>query len=164
MIASVVALAGCYAPSLRDCTVTCGGEADCASGQVCTTTGWCAGPTATCSATGATVDAAAGADARIAVDAAGPDARETDQLTVIIAGTGDVTVDGIGTCSGNDQQMSPAGTCVYAVPAGVQLTAHAEATGDMQSFDKWSDPLCKTQGATCLFTPPAIATIQAHFK
>jgi hypothetical protein len=34
--------AGCYRPTLRDCTVSCASEADCAGGQQCAG-GWCVG-------------------------------------------------------------------------------------------------------------------------
>jgi hypothetical protein len=37
---------GCYAPELHDCTVECTRAADCASGQMCGSDGWCARPEA----------------------------------------------------------------------------------------------------------------------
>src|SRR5690349_8077127 len=47
VIAHLVAIAGCYDPDLRDCTVSCATPSDCANGQSCVA-GWCTGTT-TCS-------------------------------------------------------------------------------------------------------------------
>ena len=44
----LVCLVGCYSPSVRDCTVSCGGPGDCTGGQVCSTEGWCAAPETSC--------------------------------------------------------------------------------------------------------------------
>jgi hypothetical protein len=44
---AVLALGGCYSPSLRDCTVACSSPADCGGDQTCND-GWCAGPAASC--------------------------------------------------------------------------------------------------------------------
>ncbi|HEY5938375.1 MAG TPA: hypothetical protein VIU61_27170 [Kofleriaceae bacterium] len=44
LIALGIVVAGCYEPTLSDCTVECGASADCANGQVCGTDGFCAAP------------------------------------------------------------------------------------------------------------------------
>ena len=44
VLAHLVALAGCYQPELRDCTVRCEQPSDCTGGQVCRDDGWCAAP------------------------------------------------------------------------------------------------------------------------
>lgn len=44
ILATAVVLAGCYAPSVRDCTVRCASRDDCASGQICGADGLCAAP------------------------------------------------------------------------------------------------------------------------
>ncbi|HEY5927429.1 MAG TPA: hypothetical protein VIV11_37350 [Kofleriaceae bacterium] len=44
VIAHLVAVAGCYQPELRDCTVQCAAPTDCTGGQVCRNDGWCAMP------------------------------------------------------------------------------------------------------------------------
>jgi hypothetical protein len=43
--------AGCYSPSLRECSVACASPADCGGGQVCTVEGWCAGTGTSCEGT-----------------------------------------------------------------------------------------------------------------
>ncbi|HEX5060831.1 MAG TPA: hypothetical protein VFV99_15795 [Kofleriaceae bacterium] len=44
VVAHLVAIAGCYQPELRDCTVHCSAPTDCTGGQVCRNDGWCAMP------------------------------------------------------------------------------------------------------------------------
>jgi hypothetical protein len=44
LAALIVALAACYSPTLRDCTLQCASAHDCAGGQVCGNDGYCAAP------------------------------------------------------------------------------------------------------------------------
>ena len=180
LVAAALALllAGCYSPSLRDCTLSCAASNECATGQSCTANGWCAAAGAACAPSGGVIDAPLASDGSIgAVDApttttdAAPPADAalvTYPLQVQVIGGGKVIVDGIGTCDGNgngggQQGLLPTATpCTYQVLAGTQVTAHA--TDVSQSFDKWTDPICKQQGALCMFTIVAPTLIQAHFK
>ena len=178
---AAMALAGCYDPALRDCTVACVAIHDCADGQSCSA-GMCAGPGVTCAvqsvdsdggvAAPADADGAPGDAPAVAHDAPAtpPDAAAQDTLRVLIAGKGQVVVDGVGTCTSSDNTQGDAqgdaqgGDCTYQVPAGVQVTAHAQATDNGHPFDKWTDAICKTQPGTCVFTPLPLTAITAHFK
>jgi hypothetical protein len=63
LLTYLVAVAGCYNPALRDCTVACSTPTDCTGGQVCRGDGFCAMPDAKeCSKdeSNVTVDAASG--------------------------------------------------------------------------------------------------------
>lgn len=44
VLAHLVAIAGCYQPDVRDCTVHCSESTDCTGGQICRADGWCAMP------------------------------------------------------------------------------------------------------------------------
>jgi hypothetical protein len=167
--AAGLALAGCYSPSLRDCTVSCASAGDCATGQVCGADGMCASP-AVAGRCGALVDAGSRdappphADAApprdAAIDAAPPDAARTVRLTVQVMGKGSVAVEGAGTCSSLEPDK---GHCMYDVAAGVPLTAQAMATDPDDAFSMWSSIPCAGQGASCLFTPAAATAITARF-
>lgn len=159
--AAGLALTGCYSPSLRDCTVSCGSASDCAAGQVCGADGMCASP-AVAGRCAAQVDA--GHDAPAHPDAAladaPPDARPTVRLTVQVMGKGSVTVEGIGTCSSQDPDR---GNCVYDVVPGVPLTARATPITSSDVFTMWSSATCAGQGARCQFTPVIATVIAARF-
>lgn len=144
--ALVVVAAGCYSPELRDCAVTCTGAADCADGQGCTASGFCAAAGTTCAPEDAAVDA-----------------RLTDALRVTVVGRGSVVVDGAGTCT-NLSTMGMGTTCMYAVPMTGPVTAHAQVTDGNHDFDKWTDSICKNQPQTCTFSPLPITVIQAQFQ
>jgi hypothetical protein len=171
-IAALVVLAGCYAPSLRDCTVSCAGPSDCAPGQVCGDDGLCAAPEVAGRCQMATVDAgpgkdagpprdaAPGVDASPAVDAAAPDAPPTVKLRVQIDGKGSVQVDGSGTCSSSDPSH---GNCVYDIALDIAQRVEAMAD-DNQDFVGWLSITCAGQGPICTFTPPASLTIVARFE
>jgi len=159
--AAALVVAGCYAPELRDCTVTCDSPGDCASGQVCGSDGMCAAPES------------AGRCARVAPDAgldglpprdAGldsmPDATPTVRLTVQIMGKGSVVLGGATSCSSADPQR---GMCVFAVPLGATMTAQATQIQLDQIFAMWTSTVCAGQGARCTFTPVATTTISARF-
>jgi hypothetical protein len=164
--AAGLALAGCYSPSLRDCTVSCGSASDCATGQVCGADGMCASP-AVAGRCGARVDAGH-LDAPARHDAAPPDARpdappdaaRTVRLTVQIMGKGSVTVESIGTCTSQDPDK---GNCVYDVVADVPLTAQAMSITPTDVFTMWGSATCAGQGARCQFTPVTATVIAARF-
>src|SRR5687768_11522870 len=113
-VAFTVGIAGgaCYEPELRDCTLSCTAAADCADGQVCGADHFCASPeiAGTC----ATMPGGAGGTGRDAgvTDAkmpdtrpdAPPDAATHVLLAISIAGKGQVTVHGIGTCDASQPQ------------------------------------------------------------
>jgi hypothetical protein len=44
VVAYLLAVAGCYEPELRDCTVQCSAATDCTGGQVCRADGYCSMP------------------------------------------------------------------------------------------------------------------------
>jgi hypothetical protein len=160
--AAGLVLAGCYSPSLRDCTVSCDSASDCATGQVCGTDGMCASPAVAghCAMVDAGhADAALHADAAPPRDAA-PDAARTVRLTVQIQGKGSVTVDGAGTCSSQDPDK---GSCMYDVVPGAPLAAQAMPIVPTDTFTMWSSITCAGQGARCLFTPITPTVITARF-
>jgi hypothetical protein len=160
--AAGLALAGCYSPSLRDCTVSCGSASDCATGQMCGADGMCASP-AVAGRCVALVDAGhldAPAHPDAALPDAPPDAPRTVRLTVQIMGKGSVMVEGIGACSSLDPDK---GNCVYDVVAGVPLTAQAMSITPTDAFAMWSSMTCAGQGAHCQFTPVIATVIAARF-
>jgi hypothetical protein len=63
LAALIVALVGCYSPTLRDCTLQCESPHDCAGGQVCGSDGYCAAPAVAGHCIAALADAAASRDA-----------------------------------------------------------------------------------------------------
>ena len=152
-----LALAGCYSPALRDCTVSCTSAGDCATGQVCGADGMCASP-AIAGRCGALVDA--GSRDGPPLDAAPPDAARTVRLTVQVTGKGSVAVGGAGTCSSQDSDRA---SCTYDVVPGVPLTAQAMPIDPADAFSMWSSMTCAGQGALCRFTPAAATMITARF-
>jgi hypothetical protein len=156
--AAGLALAGCYSPSLRDCTVSCGSASDCATDQVCGADGMCASP-AVAGRCGAAVDAGH-LDAPARTDAALPDAARTARLTIQIMGKGSVIIEGIGACSSQDPDR---GNCVYDVVAGAPLAAQAMSITATDVFAMWSSITCAGQGARCQFTPVIATVIAARF-
>lgn len=147
-VLAVLAVGGCYDPSLRDCTVTCAGPSDCAAGQVCGSDGMCAAPAVAghCGLTdaGATIDAPALA---------------TVKLHVRIEGKGTVTV-GATACSDAGPMH---GDCTIDVPRNVPATLVAMTNGD--PFQMWTSFACAAQGPTCTFTPFLPTTeVSARFK
>ena len=163
--AAIAAIAGCYSPSLRDCTVSCGSASDCASGQVCGSDGMCAAPAMAgrCAmlvdAGGAPPHGDAGPPRDAGADAP-PDAAGTIRLTVQVTGHGSVVVAGVGTCSSMDPQK---GNCAYDVTIGVALTAQAMPIDPGDVFSMWTSMTCAGQGARCVFTPVAATTVTARF-
>ena len=147
LIAIVLVLGACYSPDLRDCTVACASNADCAGGHVCGTQGLCAAPDVSCSVTGP--DGSAPTDAPDA-DAMEPDARPDARpdaappamivaLVIEIKGHGSVHVDGSATCG------PP--MCNLQFPAGTSVTLHALPDDDRE-FDRWEEA-CTGMSHTC---------------
>lgn len=142
-------LAGCYAPALRDCTVTCAAADQCASGQVCGSEGYCVGETGARCTGSAAVDARAEA---IPIDAAVP----TFALHVTVMGHGSVTVAGTGggTCTMD---------CTYALPRDSQVSATELGAGNHQ-FQMWTTANCAGQEPTCTFTLAQPQSVGAKFE
>jgi hypothetical protein len=167
LIAALVVPAGCYGPSLRDCTVSCAGSADCAGDQVCGNAGLCVAPDRAAMCATATppdaplIDAGAVADAS-PIDAAMPDAPPTTgTLRVQITGKGNVIVDGRGVCS---SVGGPApSTCTYDIALRVAQTVRAIPIQLDQRFTAWTSETCSGQPAICTFTPVGSTTIVARF-
>jgi hypothetical protein len=92
-IAALLALAGCYDPELRDCTVTCATPADCAGGQLCSQDGFCVGR----AFAGACTQHVLPPDAKShAKDAAEPDGE--DEAGLCVQGCANGTCDAHGVC------------------------------------------------------------------
>lgn len=165
VVAALLVVAACYDPSLKDCTISCASNDDCAHGQACAAGGWCAAEGASCSGV---IDApTVVTDSAPAVDAAvAPDAMTNASLRVTVQMVGQIVVEGVGTCTSTmPTAHAPATmTCTYGVVSGTELTATAMPTSSQHQFDKWTDPLCKSQGATCKFTVLPLTVIQANFK
>jgi hypothetical protein len=164
--AAVALLAGCYSPSLRDCTVACAGSADCAPGQVCGPDGMCASPEM---AGRCAMETDAGAmqmpmpeprDAGIDATAP-PDAALLVKLRVQVDGKGSVQIDGRGTCSTQDPGH---GTCMYDIPLGVAQRVQAVAIGPDETFAAWTSFVCAGQGPICTFTPLVATAVVAKFS
>ncbi len=139
----IAILSGCYAPELRDCTVTCSGAKDCASGQVCGADGYCA-------AQGVAGSCGNGVDAAV-------DAPPLVMLRVTAEGKCHIDVLGTGTCAG----MPP--DCVMQVAKNALVTVRAITDDPTKSFDQWTSMTCKGQGFSCTFTAVAATTVSAKF-
>jgi hypothetical protein len=152
---------GCYAPALRDCTVSCEAPSDCATGQVCGSDGLCAAPRAA----GRCADLA---DAGVPDDAATQDAEVVDapggpttvRLRVRVGGKGSVVLEGSGTCASG---MPQNGDCVYDITLGVLQRASAVSTAADHEFDRWATGPCVGQQEICTFRPVTATTIEARF-
>lgn len=170
MLAMALTGASCYSPDLRDCTVACASQNDCAYGQVCGADQFCAAPeiAGRCSE----LPGDAGSDDRDAgipdgkldarVDAAPPppDGHLMVPLHLKIDGDGRVTVPGEPAC---EKQGPQNGDCNYQVTLGLPLTLTAQPYEDSR-FDRWSGMPCNLQDATCTFIPTAAADVHARFK
>jgi hypothetical protein len=155
------AAGGCYAPALRDCSVTCDSPSDCARGQVCGGDGLCAAPEIAGHCGRPDGGMASGPpDARPPVDAARPDAPTTVKLRVQIMGKGSVVVEGSGTCSSEDPQH---GDCMYDIAPGVPQRVRAIPIKLDELFVEWPSETCRGENPICTFTPAAPTTIVARF-
>jgi hypothetical protein len=158
-LGALVALAapvGCYAPSLRDCTVSCEATSDCASGQVCGDDGLCAVPEV--AGRCATIEVDAGTTVDAGADAA-PDGPPLVTLVVQIDGKGSVDVAGRGVCSSEIQR----GRCMYDIPFGVAQRVEAIAIDNRQPFVGWTSLACAGQGAVCTVVPLTATTVVPKF-
>ena len=139
-LTAALALAACYTPELRDCTVSCDGPMQCASGQVCGTDQLCAAPEI------------AGRCRELAVDAgqvdARPDGPPTAALHVQVMGKGTVVVENRGTCSSGEPQR---GDCVYDIALGIDQTVRAQQLQLDQVFLGWASETCRDEPAICTF-------------
>ena len=144
-----LALAACYSPEERNCTVSCSAAADCIGGQVCGTDHFCAAPAVAghCSAVDASVMPGDGRhDAPV-------DAQEDVTLILAVMGHGTVAVDSITSCGGN---------CMVTVPIGVVRTLTATPDED-KHFEMWMDG-CTGTMPTCTITPTMDLHIGAKFQ
>jgi hypothetical protein len=158
LLAGASLLAGCYAPSLRDCTVSCESASECASGQVCGADGLCAAP-------GVAGRCARMPDAGVppdvpAVDAAPPDIATTIVLRVQVMGKGSIIVDGHGTCSSRDPQR---GNCMYDIAFDAPQRVRAVPIELDDLFTEWTSKTCEGEGPICTFTPVGDTSVTAKF-
>jgi hypothetical protein len=130
-------LSGCYSPDVRDCTVSCSSESDCAGGQVCNPQGYCADEGITCG--NSAVDAG---DDRV-------------MLHVQVMGKGRVDVVGASSCGGNGPS-----DCMISVAKG-RVTINAVKTEN--DFDRWTMG-CMSGSSTCSITVNSAITVAAKFK
>lgn len=143
----IAILSGCYAPDLRDCTVTCSGAKDCASGQVCGADGYCA-------AEGVAGSCGNGVDAAV-------DAPPTVMLRVMAEGKGHIDVLGVATCASNGG-LPP--DCVMQVAKNAQVTVRAITEDSGKPFDRWTSTTCMGQNFSCTFTATSSTTVSAKFR
>ena len=139
IVALALLAAGCYEPSLRDCTVSCTGADPCARDQVCGMDGYCvAAATARCVGSNAPIDAP----------------LATYALHVQVMGHGSVEVAGGGTCTAD---------CMYKLPINATVSATEVATAN-HAFQLWTTPNCAGQVPTCTFTLAAAQNLGAKFQ
>ncbi|HVK86691.1 MAG TPA: hypothetical protein VM513_21375 [Kofleriaceae bacterium] len=129
--------AGCYSPTLPDCTVACANDADCAPSQTCGGDGMCASPERAGRCIGASLDAAL--DARVP-DAGVPDAPRC-RFAVTIEGKGRVVIDGLVECKHKE------GTCAFDLPV-LPHDVIAIAERDWM-FERWTSVACAAQDDAC---------------
>jgi len=137
------ALAGCYEPELRDCTVTCSGSDECADGQICGSDGMCAVPEA----------------AGHCTDGSGAPTPHAS-LRVTIDGHGSVLVTGHPACVSDEDSHDP---CNYSLAAGATIDLRAQALDEDKPFDHWSGD-CAGQSATCTVVAASGLSVGAKFK
>lgn len=126
--------AGCYAPEVRDCAVTCSGESStCADDQVCGSDGFCASP-------------------EVAGHCEGS-APELVTVRVVVDGNGRVIVKDVGTC---DSQTG--GDCTWQFAPHTRIELHADG-----ELDKWTQA-CAGQDAKCAIMPAESVIVGARFR
>lgn len=159
-MAAAMSLVACYQPSVRDCTVSCNGEDDCAGDQVCAN-GMCAAPGSSCDIT---VDAAnpdtANEDASMtdggtidATDGSPPIDAAAD-LRIVITGRGSV----VGDQPGINCTVPPA-DCTYGIDPGTMVMLTAVDGPGTHTFVDWTTPNCIGAGRTCTVTVAAPVTL-----
>jgi len=144
-----LALAACYSPEARDCTVSCTAAKDCINGQVCGADHFCAAADVAghCSAVDAAVRPSDGRHDAL------QDADDEVTLTLMIMGHGTVAVDAITSCGDN---------CKIKVPAGVMRTLTATPDDPDKPFQMWMNA-CSGTVPTCTLTPTTDLQIGAKF-
>lgn len=139
---AALALGACYAPEVRDCTVTCSASTDCADDQVCGSDKYCAAPevSGTCDSTGGSGSGSA-----------------TVALRLTVHGRGVVTVQGVGQCGSLSTDQDD---CTWQLTMGTPVAMNATDT----NFDRWSSSVCNGKSLTCNFTPTTSTIVTARFK
>jgi len=150
---AVLALAGCYSPTVLDCTVSCRSPDECIGGQICGHDGLCAAP-ALAGRCGGLRDAA------LPHDTPGSDGPAFVSLHVQVTGKGSVFVEGRGNCSSADPQH---GDCSFDIPPNVAQTVQALEIQPDQSFTSWTSATCNGPNARCTFIPVTATTVAARF-
>ncbi len=144
----IAMLAGCYDPGAVNCTISCEGNGECASGQVCGGDGFCAAPDVAghCS----TTDSGAGGSAVT--------------LKIAIMGKGRIEIQGAGHCDSEESQSGgPSGQCTFMVPIGVSRMLSAVENHD-KMFKSWSMG-CTGTTPSCTVTPTQMSmTVGARFE
>ncbi|MDB4952815.1 MAG: hypothetical protein JWO36_384 [Myxococcales bacterium] len=142
--AFILALAGCYSPDARNCTVSCASAMECGNGQICGADGFCAAPNVAGHCNAANPDAAV------------PQANVA--LRITIQGQGRVSIAGIGVCDSMDASRD----CTLMVPPHVARMLAAVETE--QNFVGWTTMNCANQGSICTLTPITATQVGARFK
>jgi hypothetical protein len=153
---AALALAGCYSPTILDCTVSCKSPEECVGGQICGKDGLCAAPELAGRCRGPR-DAALPHD----TSTSGSDGSAIVSLHVQVTGKGSVFVEGHGNCSTVDPQH---GDCFFDIAQNVAQTVQALAVQPDQSFTSWTSATCNGSNARCTFTPMTATTIAAKFE
>ena len=157
LAALAAGLSGCYAPPLHDCTVSCAGPGECATGQVCGSDHLCAAPGVAGSCGVMLGDAGVGdaesADAR-PPDGARPDAALHVMVHLHVDGKGAIVIGSGGSCDDD---------CMISLLLGVPDTLHAVPQAEA-TFDKWTGGPCDHQAELCAFTPTMNLDIHARFN
>jgi len=139
--ALLAALAGCYSPEVKDCTVKCASPNDCGDGQVCGSDGLCAAQ----KVAGHCADMAA----------------TTLSLSIVIMGSGSVAVDELGAC---DSYTAPNHTCTFTVMARTTRMLSAIANNEEHPFKSWAQA-CTGTSASCSLVPVISPTVvEAKFE
>jgi hypothetical protein len=150
-------LAGCYSPTVRDCSVTCARASDCAEHQVCGDDHFCSSP----ERAGTCVQSPVDAPLAIAPDAPPPDAAPPDAtpdaspygtVHMLVSGGGTIVLDSATSCR-ND--------CTWIVPLGAHVDLQAFPDRDKQ-LSAWTGP-CTGNDATCSFVLVSSVTVSAKF-
>ncbi|NVB79210.1 MAG: hypothetical protein HOV81_12485 [Kofleriaceae bacterium] len=154
-----VGLTGCYDAGAVDCTLSCGGSGECASGQVCGSDGFCAAPDIAGHCVASTDDGGGMVAGDAAVDSQ-PDGGVRVPLHLKIDGDGRVTVTGYGAC---EKTAPDNGDCTFQVALAQQLDLVA-APYPTRIFEAWTGTPCALQDETCTFIPFGSNDIHAKFK
>jgi hypothetical protein len=139
--ALLAALAGCYSPEVKDCSVMCESPYDCGGGQVCGSDGMCAS------------SKLAGHCADLGLTAL--------SLSIVIDGSGRVAVDELGAC---DSDTAPHHTCTFTVMARTTRTLSALANNEEHPFQSWAQA-CTGTSPSCSVVPVISPTlVEAKFQ